>query len=298
MDSQTLHSETDESRFVVYLRFPFFRNGFEDPVPCEWNDDKERELRECISSRALQRGDIDWDTLASRFDVSVPFILQQAIWVYERELEHVRGQMLKVNKTVYNQKPSGTSSHAVDSLVKQSGQGSRERASSSFSPRRRLTDEGATIRNTSSLRQAVASGDLQESPRAGSGSSPLEGSASLPFKSDESGSSSLGESSSRRLLSTSRTFKPPSSKLRESATLAAAAATGTPSDRRRLDSSDHSFEDDLDEELYDAFLPVDFKPPAAAANESVSFSDLSDTSVSKSALEEALLSDYRQLDIH
>lgn len=32
MDVQDLQSETGEGRFVVYLRFPFPRNGFQDPV--------------------------------------------------------------------------------------------------------------------------------------------------------------------------------------------------------------------------------------------------------------------------
>lgn len=32
IDSQDLHSEADEERFTVYLRFPFPRDGFEDPI--------------------------------------------------------------------------------------------------------------------------------------------------------------------------------------------------------------------------------------------------------------------------
>lgn len=268
MDSQGLHSETDEGRFIVYLRFPFPRNGFQDPVSCEWSDDKEQQLREYISSRTIQRGDIDWEKLASRFDVSVPFILQQAIWLYERELEHVRGQMLKVNKTVYT-KSSGES--LVKNITRRSGE-SRERASSSFSPRRNRTKDATIVRETSSrLRHDVPSPSQTSSPKRDS----------LLLKSDESSSS--GETS-RRLLSMSRTFKP-ASRLREAdvRTTETSGLEGEPD------------EDELDEDLYDAFLPLDLKPPE---EESVSFSDLSDTSVSKSALEEALLSDYRHRGMH
>ncbi len=35
---------------------------------------------------------------ASRFDVTLPFILQQAAWLYERQLSQVRAQMRKVGK--------------------------------------------------------------------------------------------------------------------------------------------------------------------------------------------------------
>jgi hypothetical protein len=37
--------------------------------------------------------------LASRFNVSVPFILQQAAWLYEQELQQVRAQMQRVNRS-------------------------------------------------------------------------------------------------------------------------------------------------------------------------------------------------------
>lgn len=39
---------------------------------------------------------MDWEDLAHRFNVTVPFILQQAAWLYEKELEQVRAQMQKV----------------------------------------------------------------------------------------------------------------------------------------------------------------------------------------------------------
>lgn len=116
--------ETPESkesqRFVVYLRFPFARNGFHDPESCEWSEKKAQELREYLSSRTLKREDMDWEYLANRFQVSEPFILQQAIWLYEKELEH----MHRVNrhfhrKTVASShKPevSDSSQHHIMSL--------------------------------------------------------------------------------------------------------------------------------------------------------------------------------------
>lgn len=56
---------------------------------------KEKNLWEYLS-RSLSEGEVDWESLANRFNVTVPFILQQAAWLYEKELEQVRAQMQKV----------------------------------------------------------------------------------------------------------------------------------------------------------------------------------------------------------
>lgn len=61
----------------------------------EWDSTKEKNLWEYLS-RSLSGGDVDWEGLAYRFNVTVPFILQQAAWLYEKELEQVRAQMQKV----------------------------------------------------------------------------------------------------------------------------------------------------------------------------------------------------------
>ncbi|CAN6633908.1 hypothetical protein TRVA0_014S01530 [Trichomonascus vanleenenianus] len=83
-------------RLVVYLRFPFKRNGFKDPIPAVWNSEKEKRLWELLS-QSDNRSEIDWSSLARQFDVPVAYALQQAAWLYEKELEQVRAQMQKVN---------------------------------------------------------------------------------------------------------------------------------------------------------------------------------------------------------
>lgn len=231
----------------------------------------------------------------------MPFILQQAIWLYERELEHVRGQMLKVNRNVYT-KPQELGKNDFVYFINSNllvktvtrdfprPRGERhphQRASSSFSPRRRQSELSPTVREASKLRPTnPGSPTTLASPRID-----IDRHASPPMgKSSDSGSSLDAPESSRRLLSMSRTFSGANlpSKLREADTAI----------HDEHSSEQSGFEDDLDEDLYDAFLPIDYKskpsrPAPSGESESVSFSDLSDTSISKSALEEALLSDYR-----
>lgn len=171
----------------------------------------------------------------------------------------------------------------------------RERASSSFSPRPRHHSLPTDVQPNLAARESYKlehaqtdSATTSASPKFGQ----LRGEIPSPVlskSSDSDGSSIEGPESSRRLLSMSRTFSRPSapSKLRE-ADIA-----------EEMSTSGQSGFDDLDEDLYDAFLPMDLKPKPAipgtqsAQSDSISFSDLSDASISKSALEEALLSDYR-----
>ncbi|RPB04096.1 hypothetical protein L873DRAFT_1667225 [Choiromyces venosus 120613-1] len=63
-----------EEKYIVYLRFPFARNGFVDPPQVDWDAGKES---------------------ASHLQVSRAFLLQQAAWLYERELSQIQAQMRK-----------------------------------------------------------------------------------------------------------------------------------------------------------------------------------------------------------
>ncbi|KAK9248485.1 hypothetical protein V1506DRAFT_529088 [Lipomyces tetrasporus] len=87
--------EESSPAYTVYLRFPFPRNGFPEPHAIEWNQDKENELWSVLS-RAHKRTEIKWPQLAEYFNVSIPFLLQQAAWLYERELQQVREEMQRV----------------------------------------------------------------------------------------------------------------------------------------------------------------------------------------------------------
>ncbi|KAF8444414.1 hypothetical protein BGX38DRAFT_706014 [Terfezia claveryi] len=102
-----------EVKYVVYLKLPFSRGGFVDPPQVDWDGNKERVLWRILSRTTRNQG-IDWNHLAQQFQVSRAFLLQQAAWLYERELSQVRAQMRKgmggapVSNT---STPSGTTSN-------------------------------------------------------------------------------------------------------------------------------------------------------------------------------------------
>ncbi|KAK2757263.1 hypothetical protein FQN54_004777 [Arachnomyces sp. PD_36] len=89
------HAEQADPHFTVFIRLPFPRGDFVDPPPVDWNASKDQELWD-ILSRPSKGNDIDWKALADNFDVTLPFLLQQAAWLYDRQLSQVRAQMRKV----------------------------------------------------------------------------------------------------------------------------------------------------------------------------------------------------------
>ncbi|KAK8155066.1 hypothetical protein BKA80DRAFT_142858 [Phyllosticta citrichinensis] len=83
--------------YTVLIRLPFARRDFVDPAQVDWDQTKDQALWKIISRpKEGARDDIDWQDLASRFGCSSAFLLQQAAWLYERHLNHVRAQMRKV----------------------------------------------------------------------------------------------------------------------------------------------------------------------------------------------------------
>ncbi|KAL1957367.1 hypothetical protein VTO42DRAFT_6047 [Malbranchea cinnamomea] len=84
-----------DPRFTVFIRLPFPRGDFVDPPQAEWNSFKEQVLWEVLSQPSREN-DIDWKSLAETLNVTLPFLLQQAAWLYDRKLAQVRAQLRKV----------------------------------------------------------------------------------------------------------------------------------------------------------------------------------------------------------
>lgn len=84
-----------EDHFTVFVRLPFARGDFVDPPPVAWSAAKERELWEVLS-KSSRGHEIDWKALSERLKVTEAFLLQQAAWLYERQLSQVRAQMRKM----------------------------------------------------------------------------------------------------------------------------------------------------------------------------------------------------------
>ncbi|KAJ5918324.1 hypothetical protein N7454_010699 [Penicillium verhagenii] len=101
----TTGTEQKDTNFTVFIRLPFPRGDFVDPPPVEWNASKDQALWG-ILSRPSKGDDIDWKALADKFDVTLQFLLQQAAWLYDRQLSQVRAQMRRFDPTVQSNSPS------------------------------------------------------------------------------------------------------------------------------------------------------------------------------------------------
>ncbi|EQL28435.1 hypothetical protein, variant 1 [Blastomyces dermatitidis ATCC 26199] len=84
-----------DPHFTVFIRLPFPRGDFVDTPAVDWSVAKDHALWD-ILSRPSKGNDIDWKGLAEHFDVTLPFLLQQAAWLYDRQLSQVRAQIRKV----------------------------------------------------------------------------------------------------------------------------------------------------------------------------------------------------------
>ncbi|KAK1060119.1 hypothetical protein LTR74_012138 [Friedmanniomyces endolithicus] len=81
--------------YTCFIRLPFPRGDFQDPLPVEWDAIKDKALWKLIS-QASNSKDLKWEEIANRFDVGLPFLLQQAAWLYERHFEGMRKQMQSI----------------------------------------------------------------------------------------------------------------------------------------------------------------------------------------------------------
>lgn len=91
--------------YQVLIKVPFNRGDFVDPPDPKWTNSKDKDLWRILSS-ASKGKDIDWHGLADKFDVTLAFLLQQAAWLYERQLSQVREQLRRVNKPSLSLNPS------------------------------------------------------------------------------------------------------------------------------------------------------------------------------------------------
>lgn len=113
--------------YNVIVRCPFPRGDFADPPQVDWDVDKDRRLWGIIANNPK----IDnWDELAQEFDVPLPFMLQQAAWLYQRHMDSVREQIRKVgaSSNASTPTPGGVA-------MKRLGSGGASRAPSQLSIR-------------------------------------------------------------------------------------------------------------------------------------------------------------------
>jgi hypothetical protein len=77
--------------YTLLIRLPFPRGAFVDPPQVEWDEDKDKKLWRLIAAKPGSSGQgIDWAAQADDFGVSEAFLMQQAAWLYERQLRNVK----------------------------------------------------------------------------------------------------------------------------------------------------------------------------------------------------------------
>ncbi|KAI5300339.1 hypothetical protein KEM55_008103 [Ascosphaera atra] len=163
--------------YTVFIRLPFERKDFVDPPAVEWNSAKDALLWKVLSRPAGQ--DIDWETLAKHFKVTVPFLLQQAAWLYDRQLSQVRAQIRRA-ETASSLRPESsasvtgrdgerldTSGHAQPkglSAFKEGGPGPLQTGTASTNPSLDENKENVSIKTPSEALQPTAPKALNHPP--------------------------------------------------------------------------------------------------------------------------------------
>lgn len=60
----------------------------------QWDAAKDEKLWKIISGSSGK--ELNWEEMSIRFQVSLPFLLQQAAWLYERRFESMKAQMKRL----------------------------------------------------------------------------------------------------------------------------------------------------------------------------------------------------------
>lgn len=183
-----------ENHFTVFVRLPFNRGDFVDPPRVNWSAAKERALWD-LMSRQSKNNEIDWKALAERFEVTQPFLLQKAAWLYERQLSQVRAQMRRVGNR-QSATPSPTPGSVSASMV--GGQAMRRAGSGGSRVPSRLSTQHVG------------------SPIAGGGDStpgtPAKSRTSLPFRTSAGATGGAAATQPRNVSGSSRPLSRQSSK--------------------------------------------------------------------------------------
>ncbi|RPA86750.1 hypothetical protein BJ508DRAFT_372501 [Ascobolus immersus RN42] len=84
---------TAPPQFVIHLHLPIPRpSNFSDPPTISWTPAKEKLLQRHLAS-ASHTTEINWDSLASDLDVTRSFLLRKAAWLFQAQLEQVKGEL-------------------------------------------------------------------------------------------------------------------------------------------------------------------------------------------------------------
>lgn len=146
-DAQQQSPKDENCHFTLFIRLPFPRGDFVDPPAVRWDSEKNRTLWDELS-RASKGREVDWQALAEKFDVTLPFLLQQAAWLYEQQLSQVKAQLRKASRPIstgVSPTPGSVSGSGIGgghALTRGGSGGSRAPSALSNRPRERPVSRG------------------------------------------------------------------------------------------------------------------------------------------------------------
>ncbi|KAI0130222.1 hypothetical protein BJ170DRAFT_619232 [Xylariales sp. AK1849] len=128
-----------EPTYTVFIRLPFPRGDFVDPPPVNWDSSKDEALWNIVSEVA--KTEIDWNEIATRFQVTVDFLLQQVAFLTERHTSQVRAQIRKAAAAAKGSPapspiPGADGGHSAEPMQRAGSASGRPRAPSSLSVRK------------------------------------------------------------------------------------------------------------------------------------------------------------------
>ncbi len=100
--------EPPKPAFTVYLRYPYKRGSFQDTSVDAWDEEKEQKLWRVLLQNSSTRQQpfgrqnetsVNWGALAEDFQVTERYLLQQAAWLYNHQLQQVRSQIQRGEST-------------------------------------------------------------------------------------------------------------------------------------------------------------------------------------------------------
>ncbi|KAF2225296.1 hypothetical protein BDZ85DRAFT_280476 [Elsinoe ampelina] len=258
-------------QYTCLIRLPFPRGDFVDPPPVDWDTTKDAALWKLISKAANSK-DLNWPELSNKFQVSLPFLLQQAAWLYERHFAQMRAQMKKLGTS--NSSSPVPAQDGIGSIPPGSSQqqrpGSRQsRAPSALSMHSRDSPQLPSGSITSSAR-ANAPTTISRTPstrtvtqsRLAMPTSPRDGQPARSFRSSFGShrkpivleNINAEDSSSPPIVSSSSTLSSSDEDAPIHPSVAKSQVFRRPPDLRTI-SSDGDAEDDEDDDSSAGYLP-------------------------------------------
>ncbi|TGO53668.1 hypothetical protein BOTNAR_0289g00080 [Botryotinia narcissicola] len=197
------HSDAEsDPTYTVFVKLPFPRGDFVDPPAVEWDVGKDKALWK-ILLKAPKNSDVDWTALATKFEVTIPFLIHQVAWLYERQFSQVREQMRKATVS----KGSLAPSPVPDSTSEQAGGEEMKRTGSGGGGNSRAAHQ------THQLRSSQLVGPRIQSSLSNRKSTPFsKNDGSVPNTPNRAMAPPFSRTSSRETTVQSRTFVAPSSR--------------------------------------------------------------------------------------